>query len=199
MTDPPDGVLGWAVFAVGTLLLAVVGAGRVEWLGNVLMALPYKKIIAFVVVMAVTATVGYLAAAWLSSVRLGPCDPPAQVRVLTTPELVGPYRALANEFEESAAEVLEALIARGYPKEQLPSERTMRDILNRMNYRLKRIQKGKPLKKTPETDAIFANVKQVREQARKEPDTLEISMDAKAKVALGDYSRGGKNPDRCRG
>jgi hypothetical protein len=24
----------------------------------------------------------------------------------------------------------------------LPSERTMRDILNRMNYRLKRIQKG---------------------------------------------------------
>ena len=41
----------------------------------------------------------------------------------------------------------------------------MRDILNRMNYRLKRIQKGKPLKKTEETDAIFANVKEVREQA----------------------------------
>ena len=40
----------------------------------------------------------------------------------------------------------------------MPSERTMRDILNRMNYRLKRIQKGKPLKKTKETDAIFANV-----------------------------------------
>jgi Rhodopirellula transposase DDE domain len=98
----------------------------------------------------------------------------------------------------SAAEVLEALITKGYPKEKLPSERTMRDILNRMNYRLKRIQKGKPLKKTEETDAIFANVKQVREQARKEPETLEISMDAKAKVALGDYVRGGKNPDRRR-
>jgi hypothetical protein len=99
----------------------------------------------------------------------------------------------------SAAEVLEALTARGYPKEGLPSERTLRDILNRMNYRLKRIQKGKPLKKTKETDAIVAKVAQVREQARKGPEPLEISMDAKAKVSLGDYVRGGKNPDRRRG
>jgi hypothetical protein len=99
----------------------------------------------------------------------------------------------------SAAEVLEALTTKGYPKEELPSERTMRDILNRMNYRLKRIQKGKPLKKTKETDAIFANVRQVRQQVRNEPETLEISMDAKAKVGLGEYSRGGKNPDQCRG
>jgi hypothetical protein len=95
----------------------------------------------------------------------------------------------------SAAEVLEALITKGYPKEELPSERTLRDILNRMNYRLKRIQKGKPLKKTPQTDAIFANVTQVQEQVRNEPETLEISMDAKAKVGLGAYVRGGKNPD----
>ena len=98
----------------------------------------------------------------------------------------------------SAAEVLEALIAKGYRQEDLPGERTMRDILNRMNYRLKRIRKGKPLKKTEQTDAIFANVEQVREQAREEPDTLEISMDAKAKVSVGDYVRGGKNPDRRR-
>src|SRR3954453_12341196 len=48
----------------------------------------------------------------------------------------------------SAAEVRDALIAVGYAKEDLPGERTMRDILNRMNYRLKRIRKGKPLKKT---------------------------------------------------
>src|SRR3954468_18653587 len=33
----------------------------------------------------------------------------------------------------SASEVLEALIAKGSPKEDLPGERTMRDILNRMN------------------------------------------------------------------
>jgi Rhodopirellula transposase DDE domain len=98
----------------------------------------------------------------------------------------------------SAAEVRDALIAKGYPAEALPSERTMRDILNRMNYRLKRIQKGKPLKKTKETDAIFANVKEVREQVRDDPETLEISVDTKAKVALGDYARGGKNPDHRR-
>jgi Rhodopirellula transposase DDE domain len=98
----------------------------------------------------------------------------------------------------SAAEVRNALIAKGYPEADLPAERTMRDILNRMNYRLKRIQKGKPLKKTEQTDAIFANVQAVREQSGVEPGTLEISMDTKAKVALGDYARGGKNPDGLR-
>jgi hypothetical protein len=92
--------------------------------------------------------------------------------------------------------VRQALIDKGYAHEELPRERTMRDILNRMNYRLKRIQKGKPLKKTEQTDAIFANVAAVRAQARDEPATLEISMDTKAKVALGEYVRGGKNPDR---
>jgi Rhodopirellula transposase DDE domain len=98
----------------------------------------------------------------------------------------------------SAAEVRAALIERGHDEEELPCERTMRDILNRMNYRLKRIQKGKPLKKTPQTDAIFANVKRVRDEVRDDPEALEISMDAKAKVALGDYVRGGKGPDRFR-
>ena len=98
----------------------------------------------------------------------------------------------------SAAEVRAALIARGYPDANLPAERTMRDILNRMSYRLKRIQKGKPLKKTEETDAIFANVKAVREQVQDDPAAREISMDTKAKVALGDYVRGGKNPDELR-
>jgi hypothetical protein len=99
----------------------------------------------------------------------------------------------------TAAEVREALHQRGYPKAALPSERTLRDILNRMNYRLKRIQKGKPQKKTKETDAVFANVRQVREEVKGDGETLEISMDTKAKVNLGDYVRGGKNPHRrCR-
>lgn len=95
----------------------------------------------------------------------------------------------------SAAEVLEALIARGHAEADLPAERTMRAILNRMNFRLKRIRKGKPLRRVEETDAIFANVEAVRQQTRADPATLEISMDTKAKVALGEYVRGGKNPD----
>jgi Rhodopirellula transposase DDE domain len=98
----------------------------------------------------------------------------------------------------SAAEVRAALIDKGHPEADLPAERTMRNILNRMNYRLKRLQKGKPLKKTEQTDAIFANVQAVREQVRDQPETLEISMDTKAKVSLGDYVRGGKNPDGLR-
>ena len=102
----------------------------------------------------------------------------------------------------SAGEVLEALRMQDrYATNKLPSERTLRDILNRMNYRLKRIQKGKPLKKTKDTNAIFANVQAVKAEP-KGPETLEISMDTKAKVNEGEYSRGGKNPDRlgrCRG
>ena len=96
----------------------------------------------------------------------------------------------------SAADVVEALqTKKGYAQANLPSKRTMRDILNRMNYRLKRIQKGKPLKKTPQTNPLFANVKAVKAES-KGPDTLEISMDTKAKVNEGDYARGGKNPNR---
>src|SRR4051794_32579102 len=70
----------------------------------------------------------------------------------------------------SAAEVRDALITKGHPTEALPSERTMRDILKRRNDRLKRIRKGKPLKKTKETEAIFANVKHVQEQVRDDPE-----------------------------
>ncbi len=96
----------------------------------------------------------------------------------------------------SAAEVRECLLSKGYDESQLPSERTIRDILNRMNYRLKRIQKGKPLKKTKNTDAIFTNVKVAREKYADDPQTLEISVDTKAKVSLGEYALGGKNTDR---
>jgi hypothetical protein len=99
----------------------------------------------------------------------------------------------------SARETLELLqTQKGYAAEDLPSERSMRDILNRMGYRLKRLQKAKPLKKTDQTDAIFANVQAVQAEVQGVGDTLEISMDTKAKVNEGDYARGGKNPHRRR-
>jgi len=96
----------------------------------------------------------------------------------------------------SAGEVRQELLEKGYSEEELPSERTLRDILNRMNYRLKRIQKGKPLKKTKDTDAIFDNVHAVHEEVKDDPETLEISVDTKAKVRLGEYALGGKNQNR---
>jgi hypothetical protein len=122
----------------------------------------------------------------------------ADIRAIVEPHsYVDPELKSSRRYSNlSAKEVRDALIARGHSAAELPSERTMRDILNRMNYRLKRIQKGKPLKKTAATDAIFANVQRVREEARNDPETLEISMDTKAKVSVGDYVRGGKNPDR---
>ena len=132
---------------------------------------------------------------------------------LADPRLADDIRSLVEPFTQadpelkssrrytnvSAAEVRRALIEKGHDPLGLPGERTMRDILNRMNYRLRRIRKAKPLKKTAETDAVFANVKEVREQARADPKTLEVSADTKAKVAVGDYARGGKNPDRLQG
>ena len=100
----------------------------------------------------------------------------------------------------SAREVLQALkVQKGYSDERLPSERSMRDILNRLGYRLKRIQKAKPLKKLPETDAVFANVQAVHARYQDDPETLEISLDAKAKVNEGEYARGGKMSERFQG
>ena len=93
----------------------------------------------------------------------------------------------------SAREVLQALKdQKGYTNNRLPGERTMRDILNRLGYRLRRIQKAKPLKKLKETDAVFDNVRAVQQRYQDDPETLEISFDAKAKVNEGEYSRGGK-------
>lgn len=125
----------------------------------------------------------------------------ADIRAIVEPHTqADPELKSARRYTNlSAAEVREALLNKGHAATAVPRERTLRDILNRMNYRLKRIQKGKPLKKTKDTDAIFANVKAVRAEARGDPSTLEISVDTKAKVAVGDYARGGKNQDRCRG
>jgi Rhodopirellula transposase DDE domain len=129
------------------------------------------------------------------------------------PQLAADIRAIVEPYTQadpqlqsarcytnlSAREVCAALRAQGYAAQDIPKERTMRTILNRMNYRLKRIQKAKPLKKTKDTDAIFANVRAARAQYQDDPTTLQISMDAKAKVAEGEYSRGGKMPNRRAG
>jgi Rhodopirellula transposase DDE domain len=118
-------------------------------------------------------------------------------------DVVGPRSHADPELKSSrrysnlsAGEVREALLARGHREQDLPGERAMRDVLNRMNFRLRRVRKGKPLRKTKDADAIFANVRSAREQSRGDPRTLEISMDAKAKVKVGDYVQGGKMPVR---
>lgn len=59
----------------------------------------------------------------------------------------------------TAPSALGALKEAGYGADQLPSIRSMSDILNRLGYRLRKVVKAKPLKKIKETDAIFGNVK----------------------------------------
>ena len=118
----------------------------------------------------------------------------AEPRTQADPEL----KSTRRYTNLSAREALQQLQQKGYAPADLPSERTMRAILNRLGYRLQRIQKGRPLKKLPQTEAIFANLRQVQAEAANDPQTLEISVDTKAKVHEGDYARGGKNPDRRR-
>ncbi len=74
-----------------------------------------------------------------------------------------------------------------------PAERTMNTILNRMGYRLRAVQKTKPIKRIPETHEIFENVKQANAESDAREDSLRISIDGKAKVNVGDFSRGGQS------
>lgn len=48
-------------------------------------------------------------------------------------------------------------------------------------------------KKTAETDAIFAQLDQMRLAVQGNNSVLRLSMDAKATMLIGDYDRGGKN------
>ena len=48
-----------------------------------------------------------------------------------------------------------------------------------------------PPKKVAQTDAIFANVQEVHAQAAAEEQTLRLSLDSKAAVPIGPFSRGG--------
>ncbi len=92
----------------------------------------------------------------------------------------------------TAESALEALKEKGFTDGQLPSVSSMAMILNRMGYRLRKAVKAKPLKKIRETDAVFENIKEKDEQAVNDGKVKRLSMDCKAAVKIGDFSRGGK-------
>lgn len=69
--------------------------------------------------------------------------------------------------------------------------RTVNNILNRLGYTLKKVLKTKPLKKIPETDAIFDNVNKQHDRAASDERVLRVSIDVKAKVKIGNLSRKG--------
>ena len=73
-------------------------------------------------------------------------------------EIVDPHSQADPQLKKTfiytritAKAVRQALIEKkNYTDEQLPSRRTISNILNRLGYRLKRVQKTKPLKKIPD-------------------------------------------------
>jgi hypothetical protein len=96
----------------------------------------------------------------------------------------------------TAKAMREALITeKGWASQDLPCDKTISNLLNRLGYCLRRVQKAKPLKKIKETDAIFANLDKINRASDEREDSLRISIDTKAKVDLCDSSRGGTS--RC--
>ena len=81
---------------------------------------------------------------------------------------------------------------KGYDSQELPSNEVIRQKLNQLGYSLKRVAKTKPLKKIPETGAIFKEVNRLNQQASENSTTLRISMDAKVAIKIGEFDRGGK-------
>jgi hypothetical protein len=92
----------------------------------------------------------------------------------------------------TAKAMRQALIAqKSWQDGQLPCENTIGNILNRLGYRLRRVQKAKPVKRVRATEAIFDHVHQENQASDDREDALRISMDTKAKLHVGAFSRGG--------
>ena len=93
----------------------------------------------------------------------------------------------------SAAEVRDQLIKqKGYTDQEVPSQETIRVKLNALDYKLRPVRKSLPKKKIPETDAIFDELVQCHAAAAVDETILRLSLDAKARVAVGLFSRGGR-------
>jgi len=86
----------------------------------------------------------------------------------------------------------------GYSEDQLPCTRTISNKLNQLNYRPMKVAKCKPLKKIAQTDAIFEEVHRINADADQNSGVLRISLDTKAVVNIGQFSRGGKSRHPCK-
>jgi len=76
------------------------------------------------------------------------------------------FRTSVSYTRLTAQRAIEGLRQQGTPEAVLPAPSTMAVILNRLGFRLRNVVKSKPLKKLPETDAIFANVKKKTRKPR---------------------------------
>lgn len=94
----------------------------------------------------------------------------------------------------SSKEVRRRLLTQfGYREVELPCIRTLCTKLNELGYHLAKVKKCKPLKKVPQTDLIFDTLKTVNQTADDSDGMLRISLDTKATLKIGPFSRGGYN------
>jgi len=88
---------------------------------------------------------------------------------------------------------------KGYSNEELPTERTIANKLNELNYRPQKVTKSIPIKKIPETDAIFDQLHKINHDADAAKGVIRMSMDAKADIKIGPFSRCGYNRGGLKG
>lgn len=89
--------------------------------------------------------------------------------------------------------VMQQLLNLGKYEQKFVGRSTLGDLLNKMQYNLKKVKRNKPIKKIPETNDIFENVNLKKEEALNDANTALISIDTKDKVIIGPYSRKGKS------
>ncbi len=80
-----------------------------------------------------------------------------------------------------------------YTNQELPVARTIGYKMNNLNFHPQTVAKCKPVKKIEETDAIFGQIFKINKETDNCERSLRLSIDAKAKVKIGSFSRGGKN------
>jgi Rhodopirellula transposase DDE domain len=94
----------------------------------------------------------------------------------------------------SVRQIVKALVdTRQYKAEELPSDEFFRRLINDMGYGLKKVRKCKPAKKVVEADQIFETIQGLNSMADacEDDQTLRVSLDTKARVNVGEFSRGG--------
>ena len=83
------------------------------------------------------------------------------------------------------------IIQKKYTDDELATSQTINTKLNLLGYSLSKVRKLSPKKKIKETDEIFDKINEVREENIGKDKVVTISIDAKDKVKIGYFSRGG--------
>ena len=87
----------------------------------------------------------------------------------------------------------------GYDPATMPHLRTISRKLDALKYWPRKVTKSKPLKKIPETNDIFDQINTINRDADENPGELRISLDAKARIKVGPFSRGGYSRQHKKG